>query len=369
MNKDFVIEELVSRLLEAKEQYYNQTPIMNDDLFDQLEDDLRKLDPNNKYFSIVGTNVKGSSNIKHRIPMLSCGKAKTVEELSVWMKKIAFEDNYVCMPKIDGLSCSIEYVNGKLSCISTRGDGEVGQDITWLKDFLNIPQSINPSHDFQEVRGEIYLPKDTKLETNGKPLRNIAAGLVNRKDDKTNCEYLKFVAYQYYDDKAFDCNFVEDLEFLKLLGFDIVEYIRNVQEFDLNSIREQYLTKWRSEWKYETDGLVFQYNDKSKYKEIDSHYTIDHHNWFRWALKPPSESALTMLRGITWDVSRNGNVIPIAIIEPITILGRQISRASLSNYENVTRLGLEKGDKVLISLSNDVIPYVEENLTKGIKQR
>ena len=352
-------EIIVSELLDAKEKYYLDTPIMSDEEFDKLEDRLRVLDPYNKYFSIVGTNVKGSANIKHTIPMLSCGKAKTVEELQDWMNKIGFTSNYVVMPKVDGLSCSIKYTNGKLSYISTRGNGIEGQEITWLKDFLNIPQSINPSKDWQEVRGEIYLPKNTTLETNGKPLRNIASGLVNRKDDKTNCEHLKFVAYQYYDSEESDCALVEDLYFLELLGFQVVEYRSDEDNTTLSMVRELYLTNWREKWLYETDGLVFQYGDKSQYKKIDSKYTIEHHNWFRWALKPPSIGGETTLLGIEWTTSKHGWVNPVSILEPIKIGDRLVSRATLDNYGNVLDLKLHKGDIVFVTVRNDVIPHLE----------
>lgn len=353
------INLLVEKLLKAKEAYYNSQPIMSDSEFDSLEDELYRLDPENYYFSIVGISIKGSNKIKHSVPMLSCGKAKTSEDIFTWLKRIKCEDEVLLeMPKIDGLSGTIKYNNGKISYIATRGDGSIGQDITYLKDYLNIPQNI-PILDSYEVRGEIYLPKNTKFNVDGKPLRNVASGLVGRKDQREDCKYLKFIAYQAIGTSKTKCN--EVLDEIRHFGFDVVEYTLLKKE-EVEKSRLHYLSVKRQEWLYETDGLVLTINDMKKYEDIDSLYKVDHHHHYNIALKPPAAGQKTILREIEWNVSKNGYLIPVAIFDPIFFDGRKVQRASLSNYGNVVNNSLKENDEIFITLANDVIPFFNEKI-------
>lgn len=354
--------EIVNQLMEAKQAYYNGTPIMSDDEFDKLEELLHHTDPDNAYFSIVGVNVKGSNKIKHDVPMLSCAKAKTVAEVVKWLNKINYTERLLCTSKVDGLSGSIKFVNGVISYITTRGDGVEGQQITWLKDYLNIPQQI-PANKTMEIRGEIYLPKDTKMITNGSPLRNIASGLVNRKENKTNCEYLKFIAYAITNSD--NTKFSDDFEALEVYGFDVVPYYTIDTEDDIGVMEEVYISKYREQWNFETDGLVFQVNDKTLYDKINSKYEISHHNFYNIALKPESETAVTTLLGIDWQVSKQGNAIPVAYFEPIYLGNKEIRNATLNNYDNVKNLDLHEGDEVVIANANEVIPFFVKKNKSG----
>ena len=174
--------EIVERLLKAKELYYTTgNSFLTDSQFDELEERLREIDPNNKYFSIVGINIKGCNNIKHNHPLLSCAKGKKPEDAIKWLERIDYSEELVGMAKLDGLTGCATYVKGKFSHMATRGNGKIGQDISHLQSYLNIPKEI-PYNGVIDVVGEIILPKNTKLETSGKPLRNIASGLVNRKN-------------------------------------------------------------------------------------------------------------------------------------------------------------------------------------------
>jgi DNA ligase (NAD+) len=359
------IQDIVNKLLKAKEDYYNSEPSMTDEEFDNLEDELRSLDSENVYFSIVGTNIKGSNKIKHSTPMLSCGKAKTVPEVLDWLKKLGItKEELIIMPKIDGLSASIKYVNGSISYISTRGDGKIGQDITHLKESLNIPKLL--SNISCEVRGEIYLPKDTTLETNGKPLRNIAAGIVNRKGISEEANNLHFITY-YLDYKE-NRLFSDDLKTLYDFGFEVVNYtILDSNEKDLQTFYDQYLSIKREEFNFETDGLVIQVNNKELYNEIDSKYTIDHHHYYNIALKPTPKGMETILREIDWDVSKQGNIIPVAIFDPVVIGSSTISRATLNNFENIEKNDIRIGSILYIELANEIIPYLNRVVKKNIE--
>ena len=363
---------LVGQLMLAKTAYYAGNPIMSDEDFDKTEDALRNLDPNNAYFKVVGAKGNSKTKFQHKVPMLSAGKAKTVPEVMAWVKKIGYTGEFIVEPKIDGLSATIGYKDGKLSFVATRGDGSVGQDISHIAPFLaTIPKTIKEKGEI-EVRGELFIPKTTQLPTAyaGSPLRNLAVGFINRKGDKhslADLKYVEFVSYQCIG-KSFVTE-SEKLGWLKTQGFNVVVDQHFKTEAQLDEIRNVYLGTLRNEWPYETDGLVIVVDSIPEHDRIDSLYEVSHHHFYNIALKPPSVGQETELLGIEWNTSRQGKLIPVAILKPVVISGRTVQRASLTCYENVIRMKFEKGDKILLEVANDVIPYIVENLSKGIKQR
>ena len=357
------IRKTVERLLEAKETYYTGTPIMSDKEFDELEDQLRKADPNNEYFSIVGSSVS-EKKIKHVIPMLSMNKVKTVKEAEKWFNHLNIESIIVIEPKIDGASGEIVYSNGKLEYIATRGDGGEGRDITHVAKYISsIPKTIN-TKGITCVRGEFYFPKNNPIVKS--KLRNNASGILNRKEDLENLKYLKFIAYQLFGlAQKYVC---ESLEDLKDMGFNTV-YHTNIQISCLEDHYKEYIEKLRNEWEYETDGLILTINDISLHEEIDSRWKVEHHHHYAMALKPPSEGKETTLKGIDWGVTRYGSIIPVAVLEPIEVGGVEISRAALNNYQYLLDLKLNYGDTLYIERANDVIPHVSENRTAEVRSR
>lgn len=354
---------IIDQLKEWDSLYYNEgeSPV-SDVIYDSTKELAKKGYPSDPYFREIGSQVKGK--IKHSIKMLSMNKAKKIEDVDEWIKKIKIDYNDLLIEsKIDGLSCSIVYEKGFLKYMSTRGNGEIGQDITHIKDFIKIKDRFkNKSF---EVRGELYLPKNTTFEnTENKPLRNLAVGLVNRKELREDLKYLNFTAYQFYSDE-YDFNTeIDKLNFLKEIGFDVVSNYKISNRQSLINYFNDYLTKFRKEWEYETDGLILTVNDCKKHDEINSSFVVDHHNHFNIALKPPSESKITELKNIEWNISRFGNIIPVAIFDSINIGGSIITKASMYNYAYVKELKFSKGDKLLVSRSNDVIPYIEEIVEK-----
>ncbi len=354
------INELVKTLMDAKEKYYSGHSTLSDFEFDSLEEELKKLDPNNKYFSIVGVNIKGSNKIKHNHKLLSCAKGKTPSDVNKWLEKIQYSGVLIAMPKIDGLTGCVTYVNGKFSHMSTRGDGQVGQDISHLATYLNIPNEI-PYGGVIDVIGEIHLPKNTTFETNGKPLRNIAAGLVNRKELSDDFKYLRFVAYNLL---GLNCLyfFEERLDRLDFCNFETVERFSLKNGLDIECFYEHYEKRLREKWQYETDGIVLQVDELNLLDSIDSLYETDHHHHYNFALKPKSESAITTLIGINWDVSKFGYIIPVANFESIELGDKIISNATLNNYENVEKLDLHIGDQIEIENANEVIPFFKAKI-------
>jgi len=360
-------DEMVRKLMECKDHYYNGDPIMSDEEFDLLEDKLRKRDPENSYFAIVGAEVKSRVKVKHETPMLSCAKVKDMEGVQDWIRKIGVEGKRLVLePKVDGLSCSIVYKNGVLSEISTRGDGEVGQNIAHIAKYVHgIPFRIkNPNANLRlriEVRGELYLPKNTKLPNpENKPLRNLAVGLVNRKDSGLeDLAELNFVAYQ-----VIGSEFEQEsskITFLGLSGFDVIpiSIVKSVEEVEERY--KEYLKHLRDFWLYQTDGLVLVVDDSTLWKEIDLKYVVDHHHHYNIALKPPAEGKETIFERIEWNVSRLGKVVPIAIVKPVILGGATVTKCSLNNVEYVENLSLRAGDRVVIERAGEVIPFFKEN--------
>jgi DNA ligase (NAD+) len=336
---------------------------MSDSEFDELEDQLCKLYPENSYFSSVGILQPHGVKISHPLPMLSMAKAKNMDDVKTWLKRLAGVEitGFVLEPKIDGLSATCRYKNGKLVYVATRGDGEVGQDVTHIAEYVSdIPQIISFTKEEIEIRGELYLPRNTGYNTEGKPLRNSCVGLINRKENRGDLIHVRFAVYQIVG--------LEDITLesdrIKLLDDNRMNAVNYFTASDISEIEEyynSYMNEYRDRWEYETDGLILSVDDRRLFEEIDSMWVVDHHHHYSIALKPPSQSRETKLRDIIWQVSRQGNLVPVALFEPVVIGGAKLERATLNNYENVIRLKVQRGDTLVVQRANDVIPFVQEN--------
>ncbi len=379
---------IVTRLIEAREAYYNtDKPIIGDAEFDALEEDLRALDPNHSYFSSVGifneSDIGNIGKIRHKVPMLSMGKAKKLEEVEKWLLRLNLAPGtaLTVQPKIDGLSASLYYIEGRLVYAATRGDGVVGGDISHIAPFVDdIPPTISFTYSSVEIRGELHLPKDTDYDTRGKPLRNNCVGLINRKDDRNDLHYVRFLAYQIVWPESSGGNSVDGgdtrhpderlfsesgtIDLLKEKGFYTFEKWKLTAGDLMRQIGEvydEYISRFRDEWNYETDGLIIVVDNNHLHNEIDERWVVDHHHHYALAFKPPSQGALTALKNIIWQLSRQGNLTPVAVFEPVKMGGATLGRASLHNADNVRRLKLSRGDNILVERANDVIPYVRSN--------
>jgi DNA ligase (NAD+) len=369
------LNEIVTQLEDARQAYYNEgTSLMSDAAFDELEDLLRSMDPQNAYFSTVGIDSEEKNGkISHTIPMLSMGKAKIAGDVHKWMDKLDLNEEtiYCLQPKIDGLSATCRYRDGKLIYTATRGDGSVGQDISHIAAFMtDIPQNISFTKSDVEIRGELYLPKDTVYDTKGKPLRNNCVGLINRKEARDDLKYVRFVCYQIVsaDPSVVPDKESEKISLLEKEGFHTVEY-HLVNYGDVESVYESYLETDRDRWLYETDGLILTINDNTLHQEIDNRWVVSHHHHYAIALKPPAAGKETTLVGVEWQISRQGNLIPVAQFLPIELGGAKLERASLHNAQFVRDLMLRPEDKMIIERANDVIPYVRANLSNQDRNR
>ncbi len=319
--------------------------------------ELKKLDPTNPVLVIVGSTSSASDKIKHEKKMLSLEKTYVLEDLFSWIGT----EKVVSTMKLDGISCSLIYEGGELTLAKTRGDGSFGENITkkvmWIN---NVPKLISSKNKL-EIRGELFCDEESffilsnEMTRMGleKPTsqRNIVAGLMGRKDNLELCRHLKFMAFDYYSDEKL---LSEEDKFKKLISFQFL-----TPDYELHESKEsiaEVIEKARdfmSEGDYQIDGLVFSLNNLSLHEELGE---TSHHPRYKIAFKFQGESKQTLLKEITWSVSRNGILTPVGEVEPVELSGAMISRVTLHNYGMVSANQLKSGDLIEIIRSGEVIP-------------
>lgn len=375
------IDELVKILNEANYNYHVlDKPTITDQEFDKyirelivLEEEhpdlIRDDSPTSR---IGGTVLEGFEKITHEIPMLSLSNVFNESEIINFDSRIRKEGitpHYVCELKIDGLSVSLKYKNGKLVSAATRGDGVVGEDITNnAKTIKTIPLVIKQPIDI-EVRGEIYMSKKT-LENinrirkeNNQPLlqncRNAAAGSIRQLDSKVAASR-KLDCFIYHlpnpEDYGIKTHY-EALEFMRDLGFKTNP--NNKLVMDEKGILDfiNYQTENRNKLPYDIDGIVIKLNSIQDQKRMG--FTAKYPKWAT-AYKFPAEEVLTKLKDIIFTVGRTGQITPNAVLDPVIVMGSTISRATLHNEDFVISKDLKIGDIVSIRKAGDVIPEVVE---------
>ena len=350
--------EIVQQLIAAKDAYYNGEPFMTDSDFDSLENRLKIINPKNKYFNMVGISSPHSKKISHYYRMRSLQKANEDNDFRLWYQrnKIPFNTDLTVMHKIDGLSGSAKYENGKIVYLATRGNGLEGQDISHLIPHINIPKEISEKTTIY-VRGEFVIKKNSPLVSlyPNSPLRNLASGIINRKDMLSEAKYLSFTTYGLEGD-IFETGLETDkIQKIKQYGFDCLNPVLCQDYGELKNYLEDAIN-WREDVEYEIDGIVIVINDISIQRNLED--DNEHHPQWSIAWKFPSQGAWTTLKSIEWNTSKHGRLIPVGIFEPVLIGGAQISRATLNNYKQILDLKLSVGDGVFIERANDVIPKV-----------
>ena len=352
--------EIVEQLIAAKDAYYNNEPFMTDGDFDALENQLRLINPKNKYFNMVGISSPHSKKINHYYRMRSLQKANNENDFRLWYgrNKISLNTHLAVMHKIDGLSGSAKYENGKIVYLATRGDGYQGQDISHLIGHINIPQEISEKGTIY-IRGEFVIKKGSPLaqKYRDSPLRNLASGIINRKDMLTEAQYLSFITYGL-EGESFETGLeTEKLQSLQNLGFETLDTVLCEDYGELKRYLEDAIS-WRDQIEYEIDGIVIIINDISIQRNLED--DNEHHPQWSVAWKFPSQGAWTTLRSIEWNTSKHGRMIPVGIFDSVLIGGAQISRATLNNYKQILDLQLSIGDQIYVERANDVIPKITD---------
>ncbi len=366
--------------------YVKDQPKVLDSEYDKLYQELVQLEtkypesitPDSPTQRIGGVILDGFEKAVHEVPLYSLNDAFSKEELEAFDARVAkalghHNYSYECELKIDGLSISLRYENGRFVRGATRGDGSVGENITEnLKTVRSIPMTL-PQAISIEVRGECYMPKESfmklneareqeGLETFANP-RNAAAGSLRQLDTKVTAQRnLSTFLYTVAEFGPLEVATQEEaLQALDRLGFKINPNRRICQTVD--EIWE-YITEYhekRADLPYEIDGIVIKVNDLNLQDELG--FTVKAPRW-AIAYKFPPEEAETVIREIEWTVGRTGVVTPTAVMDPVVVAGTTVSRASLHNMDYIEAKDLRLNDHVLIYKAGDIIPEVDHAIVE-----
>ncbi|MCI6712507.1 MAG: NAD-dependent DNA ligase LigA [Bacilli bacterium] len=368
------MKELIEILNNASRLYYQySTPIMTDFEYDKLYDELEKLEKetntilsNSPTQNVEPEAIDSLVKVEHPAPMLSLSKTKSISELASFLGN---QEGLISW-KLDGLTIVLTYKDGKLSSGVTRGNGIIGEVVTEnVKKFKNIPLTI-PYKGTLVVRGEAVIKysdfnkMNEELDDDSsqyKNPRNLCSGSVRQLDSKVtakrNVNCIIFALIE--SEKKFKLK-SEEFEWLKSLGFDVVEY----HKVTSNNIEEQvlYFKNKINEYDIPSDGLVLLYNDIEYGKQLG---TTAKYPKNAIAFKWQDETAETKLIDVDWLVSRTGLINPVAVFEPVELEGTIVSRASLHNVSILQGLSLGIGDTILVYKANMIIPQIADNLTQS----
>ena len=364
MGKIDRIKELTELLNKASDSYYNTgDTIMEDREYDSLLEELRSLEQETGFVMMaspthkVGYEVKSElQKVAHNHPMLSLAKTKDWNEFIIYFGN----KDVIGMLKMDGLTCSLRYIDGELISAETRGNGEIGEDIFHnIKTVKTVPQKI-PYKDELIVDGEIICTYDDfePFSTEYKNPRNFASGSI-RLLDSNECvkRPLTFVAWNVI--KGFDNenSFLRKLVLIDELGFTVVPW---TSSFDWDA--KEFLVNKAKKLGYPIDGLVGRFDD-IKYGE--SLGATSHHSNAAYAFKFGDETYETVLRGVEWNTTRTGIIAPVAVFDEVDLDGALTTRATLHNLSIIEQLELGIGDTITVYRSNMVIPKIDDNITRS----
>ena len=368
-------KEKIKKLLKFNQAYFEKdSPIVSDSAFDKLKKELIELAAKNPYLKKIENldNLIGSKpsakfeKIKHSKPMLSIGNAFQMKDMLDFKKKInnflniSSEIEFSSEPKIDGISASLRYENGKLVYGLSRGDGIFGENITEnLMTIKEIPRSLKNPPRIIEIRGEVYISKKDfeKLEDKFANPRNAAGGSLRQKDSaQTSKIPLKFFAYGIGEiSPQIFKNQTDLLKQLKSWGFPVNIYCKTINSIDTVEKNHTDLESLRSTLNYDVDGIVYKVNNFDFQERLGSTS-----NSPRWAIayKFSSVKASSKINNIVIQVGRTGAITPVAKINPVTVGGVVVSNATLHNEDEINRKDIRVGDTVTIQRAGDVIPQV-----------
>lgn len=362
-----------------KKYYENDEPEIEDFEYDKLLHEL--IDIEEKFPSLLTADspthrVGGKADnqfepVVHTVPMESLQDGFGKEDVYAFDRRVhdvVSDVTYVVEPKIDGLSVSLEYENGIFVRGSTRGDGNIGEDITAnLKTIQSIPMKIENAPEKLEVRGEVYMPKSVFLSLtreqelhDEKPFknpRNAAAGSLRQKDPKiTRKRKLDIFVFNIQQISGYELHsHKQSLDYIKSLGFHTVAFYTECQNIDQALDEIQKIGEMRGELPFDIDGAVIKVDSFSQRRQLGSTAKFP-----KWALayKYPPEEKETTLLDIEINVGRTGVLTPTAIFEPTILAGTTVSRATLHNQDFIDEKDIRIGDKVIIRKAGDIIPEV-----------
>ncbi|MEI7998068.1 MAG: NAD-dependent DNA ligase LigA [Candidatus Omnitrophota bacterium] len=388
------IKKLIQQIDEHNHRYYvlNQ-PSISDFEYDELLKELMVLEEEFPQYKLstspsqrVGAKVDGDlPSVTHLIKMLSLDNTYSIEEIKLWYERVlkgldGYQPALMVEPKIDGVSCALTYRNGELVLGATRGDGSVGEDVTHnVKTIRSVPLRLKgqvPA--LLEVRGEVYMDKkdfarlNDKRKDSGEEFfvnpRNAASGSLKLLDGRMAAQrHLKFFVHSFgvFEGQLSPESQWDFLQQCQEYGFAVAPSSRLCKNLDEVISCCQQMQDGRQDLGYDVDGLVIKVNDLKEQEQLGT--TLKGPRW-AVAYKFPAYQASTLVREILVQVGRTGVITPVAELEPVFCGGVTISRATLHNFDEIKRLNVNCGDRVLIERAGDVIPKivkVTEKLSKG----
>ncbi len=371
----------------AKKYYVEDSPEISDFDYDKMFYRLVALEEANPELASVnsptkrvgGAVLEKFEKVEHKVRMGSLRDVFSFDELSDFIDKTP-ANTYSVECKIDGLSVSLTYDNGELTVGSTRGDGIIGENVTEnLKTVPTIPLRIDYKGHL-EVRGEVYMPRDSfealnkQRNENGESLfanpRNAAAGSLRQLDSSVTAK--RKLDVFIFNIQACDREFkthAEGLEFLKKLGFTVIYDFSVLNTYE--EIREKIkkIGEMRASLPFDIDGVVIKVNNISEREEYGDSGSVP-----KWAVayKFPPEEKETTLTDICVNVGRTGVITPYAVLEPVRLAGTSVSRATLHNYDFITEKDIRIGDTVVVRKAGDIIPEIvkvnKDKRTEGVEK-
>lgn len=361
------IQELEKKIITARNQYYNGSfdryyndqPVVIDKIFDAWIDELKSLDPQNKAITSIGAPVVASEwkKARHQMPMGSLDKVNRPEELSKWAIDVGSNEQFFVTEKLDGLSIELVYENGSFKQAITRGDGEIGEDITLNVARMKGVVSKLKSNFTGSVRGEILMRKSVhaaRFSEKANP-RNAASGTCKRLDG-VGVEHLDVFVYQVLGDVDFKTE-NDQFSWCQDNGFIVPNFWTFSSDKDVSAHWRDYQDSKRDKLDYDIDGLVVRVNDLARQMAMGDK---DMRPKGARAFKFDNEARESIIRDITWQVGNSGRLTPVATVDPVMLVGATVSRASIYNMAYINELGLDVGATVLVARANDVIPRIEE---------
>lgn len=386
------IEELRDIIRYHSRLYYElDAPEIDDYEYDMLYHELLDLEEAYPEFvtedsptkKVGGKALNKFLPVTHQIQMGSLQDVFSTQELKDFderVRNVIKNPQYVVEPKIDGLSVSLEYRNGLLFRGSTRGDGFVGEDVTHnILTIASVPKSINAKGvDYLEVRGEVYIPKETFIKytqnqelMGEKPFknpRNAAAGSLRQKDAKvTATRGLDIFIFniQQCSGKEFSSH-SESLDWLKSLGFPVSVSYKTFDNIDDAIDNVLHIGEHREDFTFDIDGAVIKVNSLNQRERLGA--TVKYPKW-AVAYKYPPEEKITKILDIEVNVGRTGALTPTAVFEPIHLAGTTVSRAVLHNQDFIDEKGINIGDSIVVRKAGEIIPEVVSLAYKGENEK
>lgn len=377
---------LVEKLLALSVAYYdNDAPLVSDFEYDRMNNELKRMEaahpewirPDSPTQHVGGHVSEAFAPVEHEVPLESLQDVFSFEEVAGFVERmdaaVAQPHDYVAEPKIDGLSVAVEYREGRFYRGATRGNGEIGEDVTEnLRTIRSLPKTLKNAPERLIVRGEVYMSHDTfatinaRREMEGQALlanpRNAAAGSLRQQDPQVCAQRMLDVIFfniQLAEGAAYTSHF-ETLEAMSAMGLPVVAHTLCKTPKECTDAIEA-IGEGREGYPFDIDGAVIKLNDLSQRAALGS--TAKYPRW-AVAYKYPPEKKPSKVVDILIQVGRTGVLTPKAVIEPIRLAGTTVTNATLHNQDFIDDLGVNVGDTVLVQKAGEIIPEVLEVVKK-----